>query len=137
MDQGSILIWNLQGLNGQSHHDTVHGLVVAERPSVVCLQEGKLHVIPPYDVMQCLSKGFDYYFLLANRTRGSILVAWCTDVWSVSSTSSWAFLVSTKLTPVAGGEQWWLTSVYGPATEELKPDFLVELHDPRQVQDGP
>jgi hypothetical protein len=38
---------------------------------------------------------------------------------------------------VAGGEEWWLTSVYGPATDEEKPDFLSKLNALRQVRIGP
>jgi exonuclease III len=32
-------------------------------PQIVCVQETKLSVINDFDVMQCLSPGFDYFFL--------------------------------------------------------------------------
>jgi hypothetical protein len=61
---------------------------MAERPSLVCLQETKLHVINDYDVMQILGSGFDYSYLPTDDTGGGILVAWHSATWTVSSTSS-------------------------------------------------
>jgi hypothetical protein len=86
---------------------------------------------PPLDVVQYLRSGFDYFTLPTDETRGGIFLAWHVDVWSVSSTSAWDFSVSTRLAPVVGGDQWWITSVYGAASEDLKPNFLAELHDLR------
>jgi hypothetical protein len=37
----------------------------------------------------------------------------------------------------SSGEQWWLTSVYGPIVEALKHAFLDELHALRAAIDGP
>jgi hypothetical protein len=87
--------------------------------------------------VQYLGNGFDYFALPADETRGGIFLAWHTDVWSVSSTSAWDFSVSARVAPVARGDQWWITLVYGAASEDLKPNFLTELHDPRQVRDDP
>jgi hypothetical protein len=63
-------------------------LLVKELPSLVCLQETKLHVINDYNVMQILGSGFDYSYLPTDDTRGGILVAWHSATWTVSSTSS-------------------------------------------------
>jgi hypothetical protein len=45
-------------------------LVVAGRPSIVCIQESKLVVILDYDIAQCLGVGFDYAYLPVVHTRG-------------------------------------------------------------------
>jgi exonuclease III len=76
MGSENILVWNIRGLNARSQLDIVRKLVVAERPSIVCIQETKLHVITAYDVMHILGARFDYAYLLAVQTRGGILVGW-------------------------------------------------------------
>jgi exonuclease III len=58
-----MVVWNVRGLNSRACHDVVKELVAAECPSVVCLQETKLHIIGDYDVMQILGSGFDYSYL--------------------------------------------------------------------------
>jgi hypothetical protein len=65
----NILIWNVRGLNARSHRDALKELVVAEKPSLVCLEETKMHVISDFDVMQILDARFDYAYLLADQTR--------------------------------------------------------------------
>jgi hypothetical protein len=69
--------------------------------------------------------------------RGGILVAWCASIWSVTATSIHRFSVSVKMKPILGGEEWWLTSVYGPVVDYSKPEFLAELNDLRQVRTAP
>jgi hypothetical protein len=41
------------------------------------------------------------------------------------------------LRTTAGGQEWWLTSVYDPTRDEDKPLFLDELHTVRGTRDGP
>jgi hypothetical protein len=38
------------------------------------------------------------------------------------------FSALVKLRTTAGGQEWWLTSVYDPTRDEDKPLFLDELH---------
>jgi exonuclease III len=65
MNSGNILIWNVRGLNSRACHDVDHELVTFEHPSIVCLQETKLDVISPYDLIQIVGSGFDYFYLPA------------------------------------------------------------------------
>jgi exonuclease III len=132
-----MLVWNVRGLNAKSHRDALRSLVDVERPSIVCVQETKLSVIDDFIVMQILGTGFDYVSLPADGTRGGVLVAWRSSLWSGCSFSVRRFSISVRLAPFTGGDEWWLTSVYGPATDLLKPVFLAELHDLRQVRTGP
>jgi exonuclease III len=72
------LIWNIRGLNTVNHYDAVGELVVAQCPSLVCLQETKKVVISDFDVIQLLGAGFDYVYLPAIHTqgvKGGVLVA--------------------------------------------------------------
>jgi hypothetical protein len=83
----NLLLWNVRGLHARSYRDTVRQLIAAEKPSLVCLQETKLHVIIDFNVMQILSARFDYAYLLADGTRGGILVTWLPINWSISNVS--------------------------------------------------
>lgn len=57
MNCENMLVWNVRGLNSRAHRDAVRELVIVERPSLVCLQETKMHVISDFDVMQVLGAG--------------------------------------------------------------------------------
>jgi hypothetical protein len=92
MASEGILIWNVRGLNTTSHYDALRQLVSTERPSIVCIQETKLDVISPFDVIQLLGHGFDYSYLPVVQTRGGVLVAWCSSVWSASSLQDFSVL---------------------------------------------
>jgi hypothetical protein len=46
-------------------------------------------------------------------------------------------LVSVKVQAVEGGDDWWLTVVYGPTNDSDKPAFLMELHNLRLVHSDP
>jgi exonuclease III len=107
------------------------------RPSFICLQETKLHVLNDYDVLQLLGHGFDYAFLPSIQTRGSILIAWSRSSWSVSSVASRSYSITAKVKHINGGPDWWLTSVYDPMIDEDKLAFLSELREIRQPRPGP
>jgi exonuclease III len=76
MDMQNLLVWNVRGLNVNGHWNVVRELDATEQPSIICLQETKLHVIDDYFIMQLLDLGFDYAYLLAEQARGGILVTW-------------------------------------------------------------
>jgi exonuclease III len=50
-------------LNSHAHRDAVRELVSTERPSIICLQETKLHVILDFDVLQILGMSFNYSYM--------------------------------------------------------------------------
>jgi hypothetical protein len=84
-------------LNARSHRSTLRDLVVIDRPSIVCIQETKRHVISNYDIAQFLGVGFDYFYLSADQTRGRILVAWKVAVWMALVPSLWQHSVTVKI----------------------------------------
>jgi exonuclease III len=87
MSSGNILVWNMHELNVRACHNVVRELVASEHPSIVCLQETKLNVISPYDLIQIVGLRFDYFYLPAEETCGGILLAGCSSVWLVTNTS--------------------------------------------------
>jgi exonuclease III len=137
MGDKNMLVWNIWGLNARTHQDAVQELVASKRPSIICLQETKLNIISDFDIIQLLGTGFDYVYCLAIHIRGGILVAWRSNVWSVSSSSIHLFSVSTRLKNIEFSEEWWPIVVYGPVRDEDKPAFLIELHELRHVSASP
>jgi exonuclease III len=63
-------------------------------------------------------------------------MAWKSDEVSVLSSRTDRFSASILLSP-HGCDPWWLTAVYGPTAEDLKPAFLDELRGLRVALPGP
>jgi exonuclease III len=137
MGSQNVLCWNVRGLNARSHRDSIRELVMSEHVSLICLQETKMSVISDYDVVQILGLGFDYFYLPAVHTRGGILVTWHSASWVVTNMSSRCFSVSLCVRSESRVSEWWLSSIYGPTSDEDKPTFLEELHELSQVRYGP
>jgi exonuclease III len=80
----NILIWNARGLNDRSRRDMVHQVVQSFQPAIVCLQETKLAHITMHGILSFLGQDFSssFVFLPAQQTRGGILVAWRSDVFT-------------------------------------------------------
>lgn len=84
MDNVSILVWNVRGLNSRSRRDNLRKVGEASRPSVVCIQETKLAHISERDVCSFIGHDFtQFVFLPAQQTRGGILIAWRDGSFSV------------------------------------------------------
>jgi hypothetical protein len=106
-----ILVWTIEGLM-PGHNAIVLG--IWSRPS-------------GFDIMQTFGTSFDYAFLLAVQTRGSIIVAWRPTMWSLYGVSKRTYSLSATVLQLVIGAVWAITTVYGPAREEEKDDFLLEL----------
>lgn len=128
MDNTSIISWNVYGLNAQARQDNVRTLVNDLRPSIVCLQETKLDVIPNSLVWSMLGIDFrDFAYLPTMHTRGGILVAGrATDVrFSDVLVGCYSVTVSVHA-PDPGDnaiDNWWLTIIYGPQEVERRRYF--------------
>jgi exonuclease III len=84
----NILIWNV---NARARRDTLRELVAAERPSIICIQETKLHVILDFDVLQMIGSDYDFTYLPVAETRCGILVAWRSDQGRDAMAPFWRF----------------------------------------------
>jgi len=87
---------------------------------------------------ETVGQGFDYSFLPATGVAGGAVVAWRRDLWDASDIGVRRFSVTIRLKPLHSmGEPWWLTTVYGPANREDKPEFLMELRAVASACQGP
>jgi exonuclease III len=137
MGSDNLLCWNVRGLHARSHRNTVRELDRAELILFVCLQETKMDVISNFDIMQLLGPSFEYTYLPAAQTRGGVLLAWRSSSCIVSCSSVHHFSILAKVKSVAGGVEWWLSSVYEPSRDEEKPKFLDEHNDMRLSHASP
>jgi hypothetical protein len=106
----------------------------------VCVSESKLQSVNAFDIVECFGTRFDgFAYLPAVGIAGGVIIAWCTEDVAVEASRTDRFSVSVKLAHVAQaqGHAWWLTAVYGPAVDELKPIFLDELRAIRSAIAGP
>ena len=138
MSNNHLLVWNVRGLNYRARRTAVCDVVAQQRASVVCLQESK---IAAYDASlnnETVGQGFDYSFLPATGMAGGAVVAWRRDLWDASDIGVRRFSVTIRLKPLHSmGEPWWLTTVYGPANREDKPEFQMELRAVASACQGP
>jgi exonuclease III len=81
MDNTTVISWNVHGLNDRARRDIVRTLVDDIHPSIVCLHETKLAVIPQHLVFTMLGISFaDFAYLPASNKGGILIVARATDV---------------------------------------------------------
>ena len=72
-----ILSWNVRGLGQQEKFDVMRDALVQAHPSILCLQETKLHSITAQKCKAFLSQSLDSFHLVpASGSRGGILTAW-------------------------------------------------------------
>jgi len=120
----SCLVWNVRGLNSRARRNVVRELVAQENISLFSLQETKLDTCSVSMLLDICGAGFDFVFLPASNTCGGILLAWKINIWSVTTVLTRSYSLTAKITMLATDETWWLTSVYGPQTDQEKNPLL-------------
>lgn len=116
------------GLITLSRRSSVHLFLQNCNASLVCFQESKLAVVDNVIVGQTLGPAFDGFdFLPTEGTRGGILLAWKSDRLLVSTEHKGEFSMSIRVTSLADGKEWLVTSVYGPQDNADKIRFLEEI----------
>ena len=132
----NCLVWNVRGLNSRARRNVVRELVAQENISLLSLQETKLDTCSVSMLLDICGAGFDFVFLPASNTCGGILLAWKINIWSVTTVLTRSYSLTAKITMLATDETWWLTSVYGPQTDQEKILFLDELKEVRDCCSG-
>jgi hypothetical protein len=125
-----IIVWNTRGLNNPARRRAVRVAVGDANTSVVCVSESKIQSVTSFDIVECFGPRFDgFVYLPALGTVGGVIIAWCTDDVKVLASREDRFSLSVQLSHANGhpGAEWWLTVVYGPTADDLKPVFLDEL----------
>jgi exonuclease III len=124
----TVLSWNVRGLNSPARREAVRGMVQAAQPMIVCQQETKLQQITSQTKSETLGPLLDgFQYLPACGTTGGILLGWNSEwvhAWDLSLTN---FTMSMKIKLKWLNSSFLLTTVYGPADDNEKANFLDEL----------
>lgn len=138
MNPSHILIWNVRGLNSAARQDSVRVLVNSAAADIVCLQETKMEVVSRRLILSMLGSEFDnnFVFLPSVGASGGILIAWRSKLGTIAASRIGSFCASIQFCP-DNGVPWWLTTVYGPQSNEGKIAFLHELRSVRANCTGP
>jgi exonuclease III len=98
---------------------------------MICLQETKLAVITPALVRNVVGADFEssFAFLLADGTRGGILLAARVSTMQISNPVSTEHTISVSVLDSRRNMNWMLTGVYGPQGEQEKNLFIRELRN--------
>lgn len=106
-------------------------LVKDTRSTIVCLQETKLQLVDQNVVNRSLGPKFanSYAVLLAEQTRGGILLAVNEDFFDLSDVHLSTHAITATITMRADSLPWQITVVYGPQGDAAKLQFLQELRD--------
>lgn len=130
----TVFNWNVRGLNNPARRLIVRDLVRQNRASIVCLQETKLAVVDCAAILEILGPLFadSFCFLPAAGTRGGIILAFNSDLFSIQSTSNTLNTISASISMRASVACWCNTAVYGPQGDNEKFSFINELKTIRQ-----
>ena len=89
---------------------------------------------PRNEVEQCRrqcaypnSRVATYAYLLAQGTRGGVIVACSHDLYTLQSVTTGQYSISAIITSRADNSQWSITGVYGPQEDQEKIQFISEM----------
>jgi len=134
-----IVSWNVRGLGDPEKCAVVKDALVSANPSVICLQETKLHNISQFQAHNFLPPHFanTIHFVSAAGTRGGILTAWNSSTFSLVSYISRRHTLTTTLASTVTEHQFTITNVYAPSDHRDSKVFLEDLDELRPQIHGP
>jgi exonuclease III len=123
-----LINWNVRGLNCAARREAVKILIQQAGPNIVCLQETKLDTVDSFLASEFLGPIYtSFEYLVADCTRGGILVAWDPRLVHAETPTRQRFSISLRITLKLSNTSFLLTSVYGPTDDGQKACFLNEL----------
>jgi len=77
MNPSTILVWNVRGLNKRDRRNSIRDVVISSNADIICLQETKVANMSQHLLLSVCGSAYDNFItLLANGTRGGVLIAW-------------------------------------------------------------
>ena len=123
-----VLVWNMRGLNSSAPRNAIRQVVQSANPVVVCLQKTKLELVTVDIVRHCLGNRFEnFYYMPADGTRGGAAIFWDSSAVSIATQVIGQFSITARISLIGSQNSFWLTTVYGPADELRKDEFLAEI----------
>ncbi|KAK9154956.1 hypothetical protein Sjap_002436 [Stephania japonica] len=122
-----IVSWNVRGINAVTKRREVKEEVRLMNPDILVIQETKKMVIDRWDITSIWRGRFkEWVFLPAEGTKGGIVIVWDVRKVKVVNNITGEFSISIQVEE-AGGVNWWLTGVYGPASTRGRSRFWDEV----------
>lgn len=123
-----IMSSNVRGLNTPARRSVVCDTASTHRLDILCLQETKIEIWSPALAREIGGGRLDDCAVLpAIGTRGGIAIFWNSDTVSVQTHAIGQFSITARISLIGSQNSFWLTTVYGPADELRKDEFLAEI----------
>lgn len=125
IDQFSFMSWNVRGMNNTACQEDIGQIVQQQRPMIVCLQETKMAQIDARVIGTTLGHDYtsNFCYLLADGTRGGVLLACRNSFIQISNTHLTLHTISVTVADTRTTIPWTLTGVYGPQQVFTKGHF--------------
>jgi exonuclease III len=134
----TVLSWNVRGLGDPDKCTIVRNAISLASPSVACLQESKLCELNCFKARSFLPTRLPCFLCInAVGSRGGIVTAWDSAVFSLASSISRPYSLTTTLTSPLTNTALTITNVYAPSNHQDSPAFLAELADLLPSISGP
>lgn len=115
-----LLSWNVRGLGQDDKCVVVRDNIFKHHPHIVCLQEIKLGVLPDWSYRSFLPANLDaFHSVPVVDSRGGLITAWCSNLFSATSSSSSSCTSTVVLQSNSSDLQFAVTNVYGPSDHSL------------------
>lgn len=102
----ALMSWNVRGLGHSSHCDDVLAELIAQRPTLVALQETKIQDLTISKARQFLpSRLLCFETRASNGASGGILTAWDQTVCTMISSEERTYSLTTCFSLVSGRKQ--------------------------------
>ena len=124
-----VVSWNVRGLGDSDKCAIVKDALISVNPSVICLQETKLHHISLFQARSFLPPNFakTIHFVSATGTRGGILTAWNAKTFVLDGFISRRHTLTTAFSSTESQHQFTITNVYAPSDHRDSKVFLEDL----------
>lgn len=120
--------WNVRGLNSPAKRATISEVVDAHRLVVLCMQESKIDAWSPAIVKEIGGSRLDNCDVLpAEGTRGGAAIFWDSSKIAITTHAVGQFSITARASLPHSNTSFWITTVYGPADDARKDDFLDEM----------
>jgi len=133
-----ILTWNVRGLNNEASKNLVKTCLQKWKADVICLQETKVNKGVERVAFQLWpSRWMRCGFMVADGSKGGILLMWDSRVWKGSKVEEGNFSITYKFEALQDSFCWTFTGVYAPHTRKEKLECWEEMAAMKGLSEGP
>jgi len=133
-----ILTWNVRGLNNEASKNLVKTSLQKWKADVICLQETKVNKGVERVAFQLWpSRWMRCGFMVADGSKGGILLMWDSRVWKGSKVEEGNFSITYKFEALQDSFCWTFTGVYAPHTRKEKLECWEEMAAMKGLSEGP